>query len=99
MTMTKFRKLTSPALIVFGLLSACAVLKDPPEDRQINADVQARLWQDDRVSPGSIDVSTRNHVVYLSGLVYAPVEVYEAESIARQVPGVARVVNNLAIEQ
>jgi osmotically-inducible protein OsmY len=38
-----------------------------------------------------------DHVVYLNGVVRSGLEVGTAESIAGQVPGVARVVNSIAV--
>lgn len=42
-------------------------------------------------------VQVSNHVVYLNGIVDTWVEYYDAETAARAVPGVVRVVNKLAI--
>jgi osmotically-inducible protein OsmY len=46
-----------------------------------------------------IYVSTRNHVVYLSGMADTRLETEEAEEIARQVPDVAQVVSTVGVEQ
>jgi len=42
-------------------------------------------------------VQTLNHVVYLTGLVDYGLEKSTAESLAKQVPGVTRVENNIAV--
>jgi osmotically-inducible protein OsmY len=47
--------------------------------------------------PHSIDVETINHVVYLNGFVGAGLESETAKSVADEAPGVARVVNNIAV--
>jgi osmotically-inducible protein OsmY len=47
--------------------------------------------------PEEIEVQTRNHVVYLSGIVDSGVEVENAESVARQTEGVSDVVNSIAV--
>jgi BON domain-containing protein len=44
-----------------------------------------------------IRVQTLNHVVYLDGVVSSGLEIDAAESIARDVPGVARVVNSIVV--
>lgn len=61
-------------------------------DTKITADVQARLNQIADVGSQTLD-----HVVYLNGLVDAGSEKSTAESVAKQVPGVTRVVNNIAV--
>jgi osmotically-inducible protein OsmY len=69
-----------------------------PLDTKITADVQARLNQvTDLGSPDSIKVQTLDHVVYLNGLVDAGSEKSTAESVVKQVPGVTRIVNNIAV--
>ena len=45
----------------------------------------------------SVHVQTLDRVVYLDGLVDTPAQRRTAESIARQAPGVARVVDMIAI--
>ena len=73
-------------------------LEGCPPDTKITADVQARLNQiTDVGSTDSIKVQTLDHVVYLNGLVDAGSEKSTAESVAKQVPGVTRVVNNIAV--
>jgi osmotically-inducible protein OsmY len=49
--------------------------------------------------PNEIDVSTRGGVVYLSGLVATPLQSESAAALAQEIPGVARVVNTVAVEQ
>jgi osmotically-inducible protein OsmY len=73
-------------------------LEGCPRDTKITADVQARLNQvTDLGSPDSIEVQTLDHVVYLNGLVDVGSEKSTAESVAKQVPGVTRIVNNIAV--
>jgi hypothetical protein len=91
-------KLTGAALLFAGTLCACAVLKDPPGDKEITASVRAQLWQDG-LPENSVYVSTSDHVVYLSGLVDTPLQGEDAATIAGQVPGVRKVVNSLVEEQ
>jgi osmotically-inducible protein OsmY len=46
---------------------------------------------------GAIQVQTQNGVVYLNGAVGKGLESDAATTLASQVPGVARVVNNIAV--
>jgi osmotically-inducible protein OsmY len=48
-------------------------------------------------APNLIDVQTLNHVVYLYGLVDTELQRRLAESVAREAPGVARVVNTIGL--
>jgi osmotically-inducible protein OsmY len=90
-------------LILIGV-SACTEFRECgaegcANDRKITAKVQARLdQQPDLGAPGSITVQTLNRVVYLNGLVAYGLEKSNAESVAKQVPGVTQVVNNIAVE-
>jgi len=49
--------------------------------------------------PDSIQVQTIDQVVYLSGIVSEGLQSREAEVVAQQTPGVARVVNELAVSK
>jgi hyperosmotically inducible protein len=103
--MQSVKSLCAIAIVMFlpGILSGCAEtrqcgLEGCPGDAKITADVQARLNQSpDLGPPGSIRVQTLNHVVYLNGLVDYGLEKSTAESLAKQVPGVTRVENNIAV--
>ena len=67
-------------------------------DAKITADVQAQFDQHPALEPPNlIDVQTVDHVVYLYGLVNTDLERSMAYSAARDTPGVARVVNSIAI--
>jgi len=48
--------------------------------------------------PGALRVATVDHVVYLNGTVDAGLAKHLAESVAMQTPGVARVVNSIAVD-
>jgi osmotically-inducible protein OsmY len=89
------------AIVISQLISGCALQSkfDAPEDTKIAAHVRALLDErPDLGPPTSIQVSSSNHVVYLSGLVSTGLERADAEEIARQAPGVARVVSNVTVE-
>ena len=87
-------------LVVAGVLSGCATFekcgfKGCPGDAQISADVQALFDKHPELGT-SINVQTRDHVVYLYGLVDSPLESAVAESVALKAPGVTRVVSSIA---
>jgi osmotically-inducible protein OsmY len=68
-------------------------------DAKITQDVQARLdSMSDFGPPGAIRVATKDHVVYLNGTVDAGLAKHLAESVAKQTPGVAQVVNSIAVD-
>ena len=87
-------------LILISALSGCATFekcgfKGCPGDAQITAEVQA-LFDKHPDLGTSINVQTRDHVVYLYGLVDNPLESAVAESVALEAPGVTRVVSSIA---
>jgi|HubBroStandDraft_1064217.scaffolds.fasta_scaffold221484_2 osmotically-inducible protein OsmY len=89
------------AIVISQLISGCVPQSkfDAPDDTKIAAHVKALLDErPDLGPPNSIQVSSSNHVVYLSGLVSTGLERADAEQIARQAPGVARVVSNVTVE-
>ena len=87
-------------LVAAGVLSGCATFekcgfKGCPGDAEITAEVQALF--DKRPDLGtSIEIQTRDHVVYLYGLVDSPSGSRDAESVALEAPGVIRVVSSIA---
>jgi osmotically-inducible protein OsmY len=91
------------ALIVAGALTGCATYRKCgfdgcPGDAKITVDVRALLDQHPALeSPNTVYVQTLDHAVYLSGLVDTPFQRQMAQSVAFQVPGVARVVNMIGI--
>jgi osmotically-inducible protein OsmY len=66
-------------------------------DAGITAAVKTRLLADPDVAGLRIDVDTKDKVVTLSGNVATAAQIAEAERIARETTGVARVVNNLKV--
>jgi hypothetical protein len=84
-------------------LSGCALydtymkcgFRGCPGDAKISADVVLQLNRCSFMEPNVISVQTMDHVVYLNGVVRSGLEIGAAESIAGQVPGVARVVNSI----
>jgi osmotically-inducible protein OsmY len=95
--MSKIQKLYGlvPTFIVMGAMTACATVGT--NDAQTSANVQAALNQHPELgAPGSIDVQTFDHVVYLHGIVSQGMQGQEAEQVALQQPGVSQVQNLLA---
>jgi len=91
------------ALILTGALSGCAAYRKCgfegcPGDAKITAEVSTLLNQHpELVGANSLYVQTLDHEVYLNGLVDTPLQRETAESIARQAPRVAGVVNMIAV--
>jgi osmotically-inducible protein OsmY len=79
-------------------LSGCAYDAEcVTADCKLAADVLAHLNQDNSLKTDHLRVSSQDHVVYLDGIVDTQREYFSAEEIARQVPLVERVVNNIGV--
>jgi len=91
-------------LALIGALPGCAEyrecgLQGCPSDEKITESVTARLDQDTSLGPpGSIQVQTLHRIVYLNGEVDVGSEKATAALEAKQVPGVTRVENNIAVQ-
>jgi osmotically-inducible protein OsmY len=89
------------ALALPGAMSGCATgesAADKMTDQKITATLQDQINQHSDVGPpDSVHVQTLNHVVYLSGEVSQGLMKRTAEDLARQTPGVTRVVNDIGI--
>jgi osmotically-inducible protein OsmY len=89
------------ALVLATALPACAAYRKCgfagcPGDARITAEVRALVRQHPSLeAPNTVHVQTLDHVVYLDGQVDTEVERSLAESIARGVAGVRRVVNSM----
>ena len=68
------------------------------DDAKITTNIQAEFTQRRDLEPNAIEVQTRDHVVYLYGLVSSGLEGYTAEEIASATPGVSKVVNSIATD-
>ena len=70
------------------------------DDAKITARVHASLNRHpDLGPPDSLQVQTLDHVVYLNGYVSTGLMKRTAEDIARQIPGVIRVEDNIAVSK
>jgi len=91
-----------PAAIAASLLSACATyrkcgLTGCEGDARITASVETRLRENRAIEEWGIRVQTLDRVVYLYGLVDTSLERSIIEATVLEVPGVARVVDSIAI--
>ena len=87
-------------LALAGAISGCATDQsgDKMTDGKITTAVRAQINQHPDVGPpDSVRVETREHVVYLTGFVSTGLMKQTAEDLARQTPGVTRVVNEIGI--
>jgi len=91
------------ALVLVAALAGCATyekcgLHGCAGDADLSKAVQESIDQHAGLgAPNSIRVMTVDHVVYLEGQVDYGLEKSTAESVANQVPGVTKVVNNLYV--
>ena len=86
-----------PWLLALALaVGGCATI-DPREDVRIEAEIKARLVAEKTSNLTRIGVLSTNGAVYLSGAVESAEARERAATLARDVPGVARVVNTLDV--
>jgi osmotically-inducible protein OsmY len=87
------------SLVLVGLvvaISGCATV-DPWQDARIESEVKARLVAEKDANLTRLGVVSRQAVVYLTGDVASAEQKALAESVARRVGGVRRVVNQLEV--
>jgi len=66
-------------------------------DGALTAKIKSKMALDDSVQARSIDVTTRDHVVTLTGAVRSVAEHDRAMQLARETEGVTRVVDKLTV--
>jgi osmotically-inducible protein OsmY len=94
------------ALAIAASLGACAPVDTLrkcgagcPGDAKVTAAVRARLDEHtELLAPNRVYVSTLDGVVYLTGEVATDLQRLDAETIARDTPGVPRVVDLISVE-
>src|SRR5215831_21150570 len=100
----------NPAVLAFILLGTCTLSlhgcvsssqcasEECKNDAKITADVQAKLKEHRELGgPNTVYVQTRGGTVYLTGQVATELQRQTAEDVAGKVPGVAQVVNSIAL--
>jgi osmotically-inducible protein OsmY len=85
-------------VIVFAVavVSGCATV-DPWTDTRIESEVKARLVAQHEANLTRLGVVSREATVYLSGTVESGEQKEKAETVARSVPGVKRLVSTLEV--
>jgi osmotically-inducible protein OsmY len=102
---TKCFRPVSLAIVIVQLLFGCSLERQTTtgagqEDATLTADVKAAIAQHPGLGPPNlIYVDARDRVVYLSGSVNTELTRTDAEALARQVPGVTRVVTTIAVDE
>jgi osmotically-inducible protein OsmY len=94
--------IVSSTLFLFSTLGGCANFKKCglagcAADNAITADVTAQFARYPSLTANSVRIQTLDQVVYLTGLVDTDVERLLAVSVAGDVPGVARVVDSISV--
>jgi osmotically-inducible protein OsmY len=95
--------LASTAILGTLHLSGCAVNRDQEtvgayiDDSSITARIKSRFFESKKVDGTSISVETLNGTVLLSGFAKSSEEMTSAVEIARLVPGVKRVKNEISV--
>jgi osmotically-inducible protein OsmY len=89
-------------LILTCACCGCASLQtcDTPackDDAAISAEVRSLLQEHAALGPSSVDVETRNHVVYLYGIATTEFEWQEAQAVAGDAKDAVRVVNLMGV--
>ena len=83
---------------VCAIAVALTVVACDRTDTDMTASIKAKLAQDDLVKAHDINVTTRDHVVTLSGDVENLAAKQRAVQLARDTRGVDRVVDNLRVQ-
>ena len=96
-----FKRLAS-ALAVLFFMTGCQAMTgqtmgETMDDSYITGAVKTQLASDKMVSLTRVEVETNNGVVYLTGQVQTAEQKSHIGSLASQVKGVKKVVNNLQV--
>ncbi len=102
--MIKTLAIASAIAVSTVFMTGCAVVRDQQtvgsyiDDATITTQVKARFAEDPTVSAMAIKVETLKGVVQLSGFAKTSAEREKAATIAANVNGVARVVNDIMVK-
>jgi hyperosmotically inducible periplasmic protein len=94
------RRLGLGGLAILALVTvagACRTAGDPYRDARIEAEVKARLVGEQDANLTRLGVVSSDGTVYLSGAVPSPEQKARAETVAKGVTGVRKVVNTLNV--
>ena len=84
----------------WAVAGSAATAARGPDDAGITAAVKSAVAQRrDLQAPNQIYVETRDHVVFLSGLVYSTLSGGDAIEIAGKVHGVTQVVSSISVDE
>jgi len=83
-------------IATMAVIGGCATV-DPWTDTRIESEVKARLVAEHDANLTRLGVVSREATVYLSGAVESDDQKAKAETVARGVPGVKRVVSTLEV--
>jgi hyperosmotically inducible periplasmic protein len=96
-----FKRLTVTLVVLFFMTGCQAMtgqtMGETIDDSYITGAVKTQLASDKMVSLTRVEVETNNGVVYLTGQVQTAEQRSHVASVAAQVKGVKRVVNNLQV--
>ena len=84
-------------LALVTVAGACRTAGDPYRDARIEAEVKARLVGEQDANLTRLGVVSSDGTVYLSGAVPSPEQKARAETVAKGVTGVRKVVNTLDV--
>lgn len=102
--MIKTLAIASAIAVSTVFMTGCAVVRDQQtvgsyiDDATITTQVKARFAEDPTVSAMAIKVETLKGVVQLSGFAKTSAEREKAATLAANVNGVARVVNDIMVK-
>jgi osmotically-inducible protein OsmY len=94
-------KIKSSAMICLGLAAAMSCLTahaDMAQDKAITNQVKSALSKNSDIGT-EINVTTKDGVVYLKGRALTPAAKSHAEELAKAVPGVQKVIDDLGTEK
>jgi len=95
-TLATLRNRLVLVFVIIAVIGGCATV-DPWTDTRIESEVKARLVAEHDANLTRLGVVSREATVYLSGAVESEDQKAKAETVARTVPGVKRVVSTLEV--